>query len=200
MIQATILDVDRIKDNAFAGLSGSPVYINEKVIGILSKINLVDNIIYIIPIYLAIKTLEKYDNDNVYWMNIKNIKKINAFNVKDNEIYHPTLKINIPLNTYFLLEGDNKQKIPIQYETMMTDKKQLDIGYIETTISNLINSPTDSRLMTRSCGTYQEYKVNTRLLSLLHKFCPNKKLITQLLFAIKSNTDHEKCLWIKMGV
>jgi hypothetical protein len=199
MIQATILDVDCIKCDTFAGLSGSPIYINDKVIGILSKINLADNIIYVLPIYLAIKTLEKHDNDHVYWMNIKNIKKINAFNVKDNNIYHPTLKINIPLNTYFLLEGDNKQKISIQYKIMLTDKNQLEIGDIETTISNLIDSPTDGHLIMRSCDTYQEYKVNTRLLSLLHKFCPNKKLIIQLLIATKKNTDHEKCLWIKLN-
>ena len=88
------------------GYSGSPVFDNnDKLIGIFCKKN--RNQYYILPIIYLIKTLEKKDNNNIYWIeqNIKNIKKINNFNIKNNQIYYKVFN-NIPTDIFLLLEGD----------------------------------------------------------------------------------------------
>jgi len=100
------------KVNEFAGLSGSPVFINNKLVGVFSKACSNNQIVLIIPIYVLIKNLEKKDNNNIY-MYSSIPRKINSYYVKENmTIYHQILKNYVPLSTYLLLEGDlNKESL-----------------------------------------------------------------------------------------
>ncbi len=158
-----------------AGNSGSPVYISEDgkdiLIGVLTKYRPDNNTAYIIPIYLFIKNIEKKDNNNIYGIDLKmNINKIGSFNVSNNAeygkiIYHHLLKINIPLSTYFLIEGDENALFTIRYSNAVS---QLNITNNVNTImlnSSLIVSHEYS-LLFRSNG---QIKVNLRLLSLLKR-------------------------------
>jgi hypothetical protein len=49
-----------------SGLSGSPVYIEDSLIGVFSKFDIEESIAYIIPIYIIIKNITKKDNINIY--------------------------------------------------------------------------------------------------------------------------------------
>ena len=154
-----------------AGSSGAPVYISEDgkdiLIGVLTKYRPDNNTAYIIPIYLFIKNIEKKDNNNIYGIDLKmNIKKIGSFNVSNNFIYHHLLKINIPLSTYFLIEGDENALFTIRYSNLQQPK--LNITNNVNTInlnSNLIVSHEYSLLFHSNGQT----KVNLRLLSLLKR-------------------------------
>ena len=171
----------------FAGLSGSPVFIKDKIVGIFSKYRPDSKITYIIPIYIVIKNIEKIDNSNIYSTPVNNIKKVNSYNVKDNEIYHPTLKINIHINTYFLLEGDKNNKTLIQYEQLETKKNIIE--EIESLVKNDLISPCDCNIVTRKDNS--EYKINTRLLSLLRKFNSDNKIALRLFLLINKNKSSE---------
>jgi hypothetical protein len=105
-IKADIID-ENVVERSF---SGSPVFNeNNKIIGVLSKKNIDDNTVYIIPIYLLIKTLNKKNNNSFFAIDYDlPIKKINKINVKNNCILHKPLGILIDLNTYYLIEGDEK--------------------------------------------------------------------------------------------
>ena len=62
-----------------SGLSGSPVFIDDKLIGVFSKFDKKESIAYIIPIYIIIKNLSKHDNINIYGLPI-NFKINNLYN------------------------------------------------------------------------------------------------------------------------
>lgn len=151
--------IDTIEN--IAGLSGSPVLYKDKVIGVFSKYDHRNLVAYIIPIHIVIKNIEKKDN-NIYKINIDNIKKINSYNVKDNEIYYPQLKINIPLNTFCVLEGDIDNQVIVTY---------IHDGLSTTSNTNFTHSHTrfsnECDLVTRSMGT--EYKITSRFLCLLRR-------------------------------
>jgi hypothetical protein len=104
-------------------LSGSPVFnIYNKLIGIFCKQE--NNYVYILPTYYIIKTLEKKNNYSIYNINFNEpIKNINNYIVKNNTIYHASLNMNIPLNAYFLLNGDEDNSILINknYRIKYTD-------------------------------------------------------------------------------
>lgn len=96
------------------GLSGSAIYDNKKrLVGIFSKIE--NNYIYVIPTYYILKSLDKDDNNNIYTINkdIRNIKKIDFNLIKNNKIYHNSLKINIPIDCFLNLELDKNKKLNI---------------------------------------------------------------------------------------
>jgi hypothetical protein len=92
-------------------LSGSPVFnINDKLIGILCKQDM--DYIYILPAYYIIKTLTNINNNSIYSIDFdEQIKYIDSSIVKDNYIYHKSLNINIPLDVYFVLNGDENNNI-----------------------------------------------------------------------------------------
>jgi len=91
---------------------GTPVFQkNGKLIGVIS--NIINDFAYIIPTYYIIKTLQKESNDKIYMIYDKNITKINNFNVKNNYVYHKQMSIKIPLDMYFVLEGDKHNTICI---------------------------------------------------------------------------------------
>lgn len=105
------------------GLSGSPVFDKDnKLIGIFCKMK--RNEYYVLPVIYLIKTLEKSDNNNIYWIdnNIKNIRKINNFNIKNNNIYYKIFN-NIPTDIFLLLEGDKDSTLTIKEQ--ITNKKKL---------------------------------------------------------------------------
>lgn len=110
-IKCKLLENDNINYNILKGLSGTPVFFNNKIIGIFSNYILYkyEHYIRILPIYIYIKNLKKNNNNDIYTSSY-NIKKINRYNViNDNnikKIYHNKLNIKVPLTTYFLLELD----------------------------------------------------------------------------------------------
>lgn len=157
------------------GLSGSPVYQNNKLVGIFSKYSN-QHIAYIIPIYLVIKNLEKIDFVNIYCAPTADINKINSYNVKDNMIFHPSLRINIPLSSFFILEGDINTRFNIQTINGLRPYDTLPSINIDVDIINKEN----------------EYKITFRLLTLINKFNVSKHIIKQLLEELKNNEENWK--------
>ena len=89
-----------------SGNSGKPIYNSkQQLIGILAKEE--NDYIYVIPSIYIIKSLSKNDNNNIYYFDFDStITKINKYIIKENSIYHNSLKSYIPIDTYFTLEGD----------------------------------------------------------------------------------------------
>jgi hypothetical protein len=173
----------------FAGYSGSPVFIKNKIIGIFTKIRSDTNIAYIIPIYIITKNLEKEDNSNIYTMNVKNIQKIGSWIVnKDNEVYHPTLKLNIPIATYFLLEGDLNFKSIIYF-----GKKKTSIDLLQTVTKKDQVSDSNVNIVTRNVS---EYKLNLRLLSFLKKANFDSNVLYDL---VQTLMRQRKETWIEIS-
>ena len=99
----------------YKGLSGSPVFDNDKnIIGIFCKVKIEDNKLYglVLPIIYLIKTLEKSDNENLYFLNteINSINKIEKYKInKYNKIYYSPINYEIPLDIFYILDGDNNK-------------------------------------------------------------------------------------------
>ena len=175
---------------SLAGNSGAPIFIREGnediLIGVLSKHDLSTQSIYIIPIYVFIKSLEKRDNSTIYGIDCTNATKIGAYNITEDielgkTIYHPTLKVSIPLSTYFLLEGDENSTFTINYNICRKGKNVNIINNVNT-ISinhNLIVSHEESLLI----SDQGRFKINLRLLSLFKRIINpdmQKKIFTKL--------------------
>jgi hypothetical protein len=177
-------------DDKISGLSGSPIYMDRtRLIGLFSKFNSDKNIVYILPIYVIIKTIDKKNNSLVFGSELQNIKKIGTYNVNSmTEIYHPTLKIYVPLTTYFLLEGDDNVKFMITY------KNDDMINIIETELTHCNNI-----ILSNECDIIKNddmYKINTRLLTLIRKIGIDVNIIKLIWSKILSNN---KELWIKIN-
>lgn len=185
-IKATFVDKIDIMDD-FSGLSGSPVYVDNKLVGVFSKYNNIKQIAYIIPIYIIIKIMEKHDNSHVYTSRQTNIKKINNYNVKDNMIYHPTLKQYIPLSSYFLLEGDIDMKYTIHYmdENITTIETNL-YPVDNILLSNAMDIITNDEL---------QYKITSRLIVLMKRMI-DIEIIKVIWSKIISNPT--KSVWISI--
>jgi hypothetical protein len=194
---------------SIAGNSGAPVYIREDsediLIGVLTKHRPHDNIVYIIPIYLFIKNIEKKDNNNIYGIDLKmNINKIGSFNVCNDAnygkiIYHPSLKINIPLSTYFLIEGDEHTTFIISYSDITKQKNVTIVNNVNTITlnSNLIVSHENS-LLFQSNG---QIKANLRLLSLLKRIT-NIEIQKRIFSKIKKNvvSTNNNDFWLDLKI
>lgn len=173
-----------VGENNLIGLSGYPVYYNNILIGIMSKWNIKTSMVYIIPFYVVIKNLLKNDNNNIYIINksIK-LKKIGYFNVKDNDtvyqrsptVYQRSLKIYIPIDFYFLLEGDEE----INNKFICDNNDVLEWSVIKESIIHDINIKNINNI----------YKVTNRLLSLLNKLNIDKKILMQILNRYIKNPD-----------
>lgn len=169
------------KIEEMSGLSGSPVFIDDKLIGVFAKFDESESIAYIIPIYIVIKNLMKKDNTNIYCLPIdEKINKINSYNIKDDIIYHPTLKSNIPVNTFLMLEGDLDTKFSVRVD--MTD---IQINHIKT-------KPIKLDISNESCIVIKdaENKINPRLLNLLKNLNWNKQIIMYLFNHIVNSPNH----------
>jgi len=148
-----------------SGLSGSPVFLDDKLVGVFSKFDVKESIAYIIPIYIILKNLMKIDNFKIYGLPIDfKINKINSYNINNGIVYHPTLKINIPIDTYLILEGDINSKISVRHDSTNIIIKTIPIKLDISNESFIVNK-------------LDEYKINVRLLILLKKFNVNKKII-----------------------
>ena len=168
------------KIDNLAGLSGSPVYIGDKLVGVFSKFDTKESIAYIIPIYIIIKNITKKDNDNIYELPLKNrINKINSNNVKNNMIYHKALNINVPINTFFILEGDINTRFSVRYDMTNIIIVHMMTKQIKLSISN------ESYIVNKNL----EYKVTPRLLNLLKNFNINKQIIISLFNHITSSSS-----------
>ena len=157
--------------NDYNGLSGVPIYINDKLIGIFSKYNIINKTGYILPIYIVIKNFYKNNNADIYTIkNLDKLTKINNYKIKNSSIYSSLFKINIPLCSYILIEND---KIFNNYRDC----------YINTTlqISNECNIIINNDL----------YKLTSRILNLANKI--DKNITLQLLKIITNNYTDE--LW-----
>ena len=163
-------------DDNLSGLSGSPVFCDDKLIGVFSKFDIKEYIAYIIPIYIVIKNLNKKDNTQIYELPLK-INKINSYNIKDDMVYHPKLKILVPINTFLMLEGDIQKMFIVRHDitnniiNCMTKPKKLNISNENFIVNNNL-----------------EYKINSRLLVLLKKIV-NKQIISYLFNHISKNFD-----------
>jgi hypothetical protein len=109
------IKLDIIEGFVDQGMSGSPVFDNKNnLVGILAKKNDLERSVYIIPIYILLKSLIKKDNENIYDVNIdEEIKKINNSKVINNFVLHKSLDAFIPISTYFMIEGDIKNDVKI---------------------------------------------------------------------------------------
>jgi hypothetical protein len=99
--------------NKFIGLSGSPVFESEHLIGIFTKIEKSDKLYgYILPVIYLIRSLEKKDNENLYYLNLEshNNIKIGKYDLQNNEsviqIYYQPINYKIPFEIYCTMEGD----------------------------------------------------------------------------------------------
>lgn len=162
-------------DNNYFGLSGSPVFYNNILVGIMSKVNIKTSIAYIIPFYIVIKNLLKNDNDTVYKLNNSvKLKKIGFYQIKSNNtIYHKILKSYVPIDNYILLEGDNSIRYDFISETN-------DIVYWDDIKESIIH---DKNI----CNIDNKYKVTNRLLSLLNKINIDKTILMMLLQMYPNN-------------
>jgi|SaaInlStandDraft_6_1057023.scaffolds.fasta_scaffold00510_7 hypothetical protein len=90
---------------------GQPVYYNNKLYGIVIRSE--NDKCYVLP-SIYIKNTIKRQNNNIYILkNMNKITKINKYNIYNNHIYSPELRIYIRLSAYINLISDNKKKIQI---------------------------------------------------------------------------------------
>ncbi len=130
-------------------LPGSALYSNNFVLqGIVCFVE--DDNIYCLPSYYLNKTFEK-ENCFKVPSKLEKIGKVNRFNVKDNKIFNPYLGLNMPLDSYFLLENnrtieayenDNTEIIKFEYNESnynLEHKRNLihDNKYFNLTTSSL---------------------------------------------------------------
>jgi hypothetical protein len=178
-----IIEVSNNKDLNL--VSGLPVFDSKsKIIGIVTKGGI--DKIFVLPIIYLLKTLSKSDNINIFYIErTSNITKINRYNVKKNIIFTKVLQ-SIPIDCYFLIEGDKKKKEKI---------------YENNTDYNLINysNVTDKMLISLECEFVKNkdnnYKVNVALMKYLLLIKRND-VIEKILEKIKNGLEKE--LYLKI--
>lgn len=188
-IKATFTETENNMNDILPGLSGSPIYnSSNKIIGVFSKYNINMKTFYIIPIYIYIKNLEKKDNTNIYTIPLNNISKINTYNIKDNHIYNPTLKIDIPLSSFFLIECE--ADIPLLIKYTKNKKENND------TIYPVIIRHFDISYENNVIKKFDRYKINIRFLNLIKKLnIFGKKTLQSIHEAVFNNISTD--LWLK---
>ena len=112
-----------ISGTIIKSMSGSAIYDNaNRLVGILSKIHEINGQIFavIIPAYYLYKSLIKINNNAIYNLDTTDeITKINNFNVKNNMVFHSSLSINMKLDCFYMLEGDDNYQININNGTLV---------------------------------------------------------------------------------
>jgi hypothetical protein len=173
----------------FAGLSGSPVFIKNKLVGVFSKAYSNNEKVLIIPSYVLIRSLEKDKDNNHIFEFPFDPKKINNYYVKENKIWHPSLKFKIPYLTYLLLEGNNN--------TIYTVQDSLgEISYQKMIIDTTLENVTEYNLIKLNQDTYM---ITPRLLSLLKRLF-SQPIIQHILHLInKSEKNKDICLKYDKG-
>lgn len=112
-----------ISGTIIKSMSGSAIYDNaNRLVGILSKTHELNGQIFavIIPAYYLYKSLIKINNNAIYNLDTNDeITKINNFNVKNNMVFHSSLSINMKLDCFYMLEGDDNYQININNGTLV---------------------------------------------------------------------------------
>jgi hypothetical protein len=167
--------------------SGSPVFdSNSKIIGILSKSG--PNNIYVLPIIYLLKTLVKKDNSKVYFIENRNtINKIKRYKVKSNYIFTKCLN-EIPLDCYFLLEGDSEKEEKIFYE----NNSNFQVVRYENVDKKMLIS-NEAEIIKISDN---KYKINIILMKYL-KILEKIDIIEQIINLINNDLSEEIFLKIK---
>ena len=157
------------------GLSGCPVFYNNKLVGVFSKFDSQQNKCLIIPIYIVLKNLEKKDNNNIYNLSVPNIKKLNSNNITRKRlenncikdfIFHSALKIHIPIDVYYLLEGDDNTCVICNFEN---ESKNIDTTEIKYVVVNDFDLSIEKDLIRYETDSDLYYKLNLRIFILIHK-------------------------------
>ena len=167
-------------------ISGSPVFdSNFKIIGILCKSGK-DNI-FVLPTMYLIKTLTKKDNSKIYFIESRDkINKIKRYKVKENKIFTKSLN-EIPIDCYFLLEGDSDKEEKIFYENnsnfQMVKYKNVDKKMLISNEPELIKI------------NENKYKVNIVLMKYL-KLINRIDIIKQIIDLINNDLSNE--IFLKM--
>lgn len=179
-IEATVIS----GSTDFAGLSGTPVFRENKLVGVFSKAYSNNQKILIIPSYVLIKNLQKKDNNHIFEFPF-DPKKINNYYVKENNIWHPSLKFEIPYLTYLLLEGDN--------DTIYTVQDSLgEISYQKMIINTKLENITECNLIKLNQHTYM---ITPRLLSLFKRLFSQP--IIQYILHLINKSEKNKDIWLK---
>ena len=152
------------------GDSGKPVYdINNNLVGIVCKS--FGNKVFILPVIYLIKTLEKKDNKNLYYLEDgEKIKRINKYYLKDMKIYYPILNMKISMDVYCVLEGDINKR-----EYIVIDKELVKKEYSVYNIKKDTNIEIDInfRIDDKQCKYLVVNNVLLNYLKLINKikFC-----------------------------
>ena len=189
-----------------SGNSGAPIFIKtptgNKLVGILTQHHKTHNILYIIPIHIFMKSIDKKDNINIYGIdttiisNINNITKIGRYKIFNDLIYGPmifdaALRCRIPLSTYFLIYGDINKKYSVTFKKHGETLTEI----IDASIINkqLPISP-EIRIITQN----NKYKVTVGLLHLLKLTHP--KLLYKLFEIINRRIELKETndFWISL--
>ena len=181
-----------------SGNSGAPVFIEtptgNKLVGILTKHHKQHNVIYIIPIHIFMKSIEKQDNINIYGINttkisnINNITKIGRYKVFHDITYGPmifdaALRCRIPLTTYLLIYGDINKKYNITFQKNGDTITKVINAYI-------INAQLPISPEIKIIKQNNKYKVTIGLLHLLKLTQP--KLLYELFKDINQRVELKK--------
>jgi hypothetical protein len=189
-----------------SGNSGAPIFIKtpsgNKLVGILTQHHKEHNVIYIIPIHIFMKSIDKKDNINIYGIdttkisNINNITKIGRYKVFNDLIYGPmifdaALRCRIPLSTYFLIYGDINKKYSITFKKNGETLTEIIDAYI---INKQLPISPEIRIITQN----NKYKVTVGLLHLLKLTQP--KLLYKLFEIINRRIELKETndFWISL--
>jgi hypothetical protein len=168
-----------------SGNSGAPVFIKtptgNKLVGILTRYHKEHNVIYIIPIHIFMKSIEKQDNINIFGIditnisNINNITKIGRYKIFQDPIYGSmifdvAMRCRIPISTYFLIYGDTNKKYNITFTKNGETLTEIIDAHI---INNQLPIAPEIKIIKRN----NKYKVTIGLLHLL-KLTQQKTLYT----------------------
>jgi hypothetical protein len=170
-------------------LSGSPVFDNKNnLVGIFSKVLKINNnfYVYVIPSYYLQKTFEKINNNNIYFIKyLGDINKINNYNIdiidktKNNyDIYHPSLKVKVKLDSYLVLEGDLDMNLKIN------DNEE--INYIDS--DYILRLDLNVELIKEN----NKYLINASLLNLIKRINNEDDLYILLLAYFELSWQNEK--------
>ena len=175
-------------NNNIENKSGDPVFdANSKIIGILSKSG--HNNIYVLPIIYLLKTLIKKDNSKVYFIENRNkINKIKRYKVKNNYIFTKSLN-EIPLDCYFLLEGDSEKEERIFYE----NNSNFQVVRYENVNKKMLISNEAELIKVND----NKYKINIILMKYL-KILEKINIIEQIINLINNDLSEEIFLKIKV--
>lgn len=177
-------DIDK-----FRGTSGAPVFsIDGRLIGVFCKYMIEEEhfLGIVLPTIYILKSIQRQNNNNIYKLDFNSYENLKIGNYEiqkesDNYyIYHPSIKIKLPLDIYYNLEGDKNKFITIKDTlTKTTSSKQ----FIDNTTFDIdINLVLSNERNT--------FKFNYGLLSLLLSY-GHKRAIQKI---VKNYLNYDKSL------